>query len=70
MLSFNQWNCALKRNLSDGCAVVVQVRALVRREQTGVCVHTSVPKFSVVYLFIFFWAKVGQSQVMVGSSFT
>lgn len=65
MLSFNRQKCALKRNVLDGCTVVVQVRTLVPKEQNRVCVHRLMLKF-----FLFFSVKVGQSQVIIGSSFT
>lgn len=67
MLSFNHGKCVLKRNVLDGCTVVVQVRALVRKEQNRVCVHRLMLKFS---FFFFFLVKVGQSQVIIGYSFT
>lgn len=56
MLSFNHGKCVLKRNVLDGCTVVVQVRALVRKEQNRVCVHRLMLKFS----FFFFWSRWGR----------
>lgn len=65
MLSFNREKCALKRDLLDGRAVVVQVRTPLPKEPNRVCVHRIMLKF-----FSLFSVEVGQSQVIIGSACT